>query len=493
MPIATSEIKPDVDVGHSHDDDRGIWSKLGALRGSRDPLRLLLQLARLHDGCIPIRTCSQRVLLLSKPEHFKHVLVSRSDRYSKYMEGLKPLFGNSMITLDGALWQRLRAVEQPAFGPDMIAGYVPFFVAAIDGRMRKWEEASEGGKTIDICEESWALAAEMTCRALFDRDQPFNARLVYSAVRAFIDVPNQDAVGVRAASGAPSDIDGNEVSSAAETWMALPRLLLGADPREGRERTLLRMLEAAAADPAMAEFDQQEVLDEIKQYLWAGTETTALTLAWALYQVARQPEIAQRIRSESFEVYGNRAPTAADHPKLVYTRKVLLETMRMYPPIWSLARKADAKDVIGGHQVEAGDIVVLCTYAAHHDSRHWEDPERFIPERFDADRARPAYCYLPFGGGKRACIGSAMSQVENVLALSLLLDRFEFDYLGRDPVEINPTVTLSPKGGLPFRIRRRRPVRDFHLLHRLAAVPADACPYQQDAALSRLQVQGASP
>src|SRR5262249_20082124 len=137
-------------------------------------------------------------------------------------------------------------------------------------------------------------------------------------------------------------------------------------------------------------------------------------------------------------------------------------TVRMYPPIWSLARRAEANDVIRGHQVEAGDTIVLCPYVTHHDPRHWDEPARFDPDRFNADRtrSRAPYSYLPFGGGKRACIGAAMSQVENVLALSLFVQQFELDYVGRGPVEINPTVTLSPKGGLPFRIRRRRP--DLH-------------------------------
>src|SRR5205807_1240541 len=237
---------------------------------------------------------------------------------------------------------------------------------------------------------------------------------------------------LRIESGELVEAEESEIGKAAKTWLSLPRLILDADARDRRGHTLLRMMQRATSDPAIPEFDQQQVLDEVKQYIWAGTETTAITLAWALYLTARHPEVAERVGREAAEVYGDREPQSADYLKLSYTRQVIQETMRMYPPIWSLARTAEAADRIGDCDVEAGDTIVLCTYVAHHDPRYWPEPERFDPERFNAERAkgRAPYSYLPFGGGRRACIGGAMSQVENVLALSLLLRDFELEYVG---------------------------------------------------------------
>ena len=152
-----------------------------------------------------------------------------------------------------------------------------------------------------------------------------------------------------------------------------------------------------------------------------------------------------------------RSPT--HHRSSSFTRNVIAETMRMYPPIWSLARRAEADDVIGGHDIKAGDTVLLWVYVAHHDPRYWDEPGRFDPDRFASERAkaRAPYSYLPFGGGKRACIGSSMSQIEGALALSLLLRKFDLEYAGDGPPGVNLTVTLSPKNGLPMRIRRRSP------------------------------------
>ena len=178
-------------------------------------------------------------------------------------------------------------------------------------------------------------------------------------------------------------------------------------------------------------------------------------MAWALYLVSKHGEAAERIRREGETTYGDREPTAADYSALAYTRAVIQETMRLYPPIWMLVRVAAKPDTIEGKDIRVGDKVALFAYGAHHNAKFWENPEDFLPERWlgDAAKTRTPYTYLPFGGGKRACIGGAMSQVENTLALSILLRRFRPEYVGVEPPGINATVTLTPKGGLPFKIR----------------------------------------
>jgi len=452
MPSA--QTHPDTHAGGSA---YGIWPKLAALHNSGNPLGLLLQMARHHDGCIPLQMRSQRVFLITEAQHFKHVLQTNGANYTKYLDGMTPIFGGSMITMDGALWQKMRGIQQPAFHPDMMSEYVPHFLAAIGKGKDRLTQLARSGEPVDICEETWALAADMTCKALFDRETPFNPYFVFKAVKAFTNVTNHDSGPVQNGDGGYRNGNDGKIAHATGTWAALPDIILGAALLQGRERTLLRFIEAAAEDAAIPEFDQRQVLDEIKQYVWAGTETTALMLAWALYLTSAHPEVADQIRHEASSVFGDREPGLPDYLKLTYTRNVIQETMRMYPPIWSLARKAEAGDVIGGHDIEAGDTIVLGTYVVHHNPRYWDHPDRFDPDRFASDRAkgRAPYSYLPFGGGKRACIGSAMSQIEAALALSLFLRDFEFEYAREEPPRVSLTVTLSPKQGLPLRVRRR--------------------------------------
>ncbi|HEX4893962.1 MAG TPA: cytochrome P450 [Hyphomicrobiaceae bacterium] len=442
-------------------EQESIWFKLSALHKGEvaNPMAVLMQMIDRYGGVIPFNMGNERVVFVSEPEHFKRVLVTKADDYIKYFDGLKPVFGKSMITHDGALWQKIRMPQQPAFHPDMFAEYIPYFLTAIRSKMDAWSRLAETGESVEMVEQTWTLAADMICKALFDREMPFNPHFVFKCVKTYTDVMNHKSVRLRKVSGEEFEITEEATAKAMAVWAGVPAEVIAANPREHRERTLLKMIEAAVADPTIPEFDQQQAIDELKQYLWAGTETTALTLAWALYETARKPEVAERIRREGDAVYGTqgREPTAADYAALAYTRAVIQETMRLYPPIWGLIRVAAKADEIGGKEIRPGDRVVLFAYGVHHSEKYWPDPETFRPERWLSEggkkRIPTPYTYIPFGGGKRSCIGGAMSQVENTLALSMLLRRFAPQYVGTDPAPINATVTLTPKGGLHFKIR----------------------------------------
>lgn len=443
--------------GHQLGEESSIWFKLTALlKGDpENPMRTLMAMADRYGPVIPVNMANQRIVMLSDPEMIKHVLINKNDSYIKYFDGLKPIFGKSMITNDGVLWQKIRMPQQPAFHPDMFAEYIPYFLAAIQTKMDTWAELARTGETVEMVEQTWTLAADMICKALFDRDMPFNPHVVFKCVKTYTDVMNHKSIRQKMTSGEEFEMTEEGASKAMEVWGSVPPAVIGADPREERERTLLKMIQAAVDDPEVPEFDQAQATDELKQYLWAGTETTALTLAWSLYLASRHPETADRIRKEGEAVYGDRQPTAADYSALAYTRAVIQETMRLYPPIWGFIRVATKTDEIGGKEIRPGDRIMLFAYGMHHSPKFWDEPEEFRPERFmgDAARKRKPYTYLPFGGGKRSCIGGAMSQVENTLALSILLRRFRPEYVGNEPPGINGTVTLTPKGGLHFKIR----------------------------------------
>jgi cytochrome P450 len=437
-------------------EEASIWFKLTPLlRGNpHNPLKPLLDLSQRHDGVIAVNMGNERVVFLTEPEQFKHVLVTKVDSYIKYFDGLKPIFGKSMITHDGLIWNKIRMPQQAAFHPDMFVEYIPYFLDAIRAKTESWAALAKSGETVEMVEQTWTLAADMICKALFDRDMPFNPHVVFKCVKTYTDVLNHKSIRLKKQAGELVEMTEVDAAKAMETWWSVPPQVIAADPREDRERTLLKMIEACVADPSIPEFDEQQALDEIKQYLWAGTETTAITLAWALYHASLNPEVADRIRREGETVYGDRPPTAADYSGMAYTRAVIQETMRVYPPIWGLMRVANEADTISGKEIRKGDRIVMFAYGVHHSPKYWDEPEEFRPERWlgDAARKRKPYSYIPFGGGKRSCIGGAMSQVENTLALSMLLRRFRPEYVGPQPPGIHATVTLCPKGGLPFRI-----------------------------------------
>ncbi len=442
---------------HGLGEEQSIWFKLTPLLNQENPMKVLMDLSVKYGGIIPINLKNQRIVLLSDVDHFKQVLVQNADNYTKYFDGLRPVFGRSMITIDGALWQKIRRPQQAAFHPQMFEEYFPFLMAAIRSKADRWAGFAKSGETVEMVEETWTLAADMVCKALFDREMPFNPHFIFGAVKTYTDVTNHKKTRSKKVSGEIDEVEGEDVAQAMKHWGEVPDRVIGSRILDHRDKTLLSMILDAEADPEFPEFDHQQVVDELKQYLWAGTETTALTLAWSLYLLSQHPEAADRIRAEADEVCGDREPRWDEVQNLSYTRMVIQETMRLYPPIWAFIRIAADDDVIDGHEIHAGDKIVMAAYLAHHNPKYWTDPEKFDPLRFSPERAkrRTKYSYLPFAAGKRACIGGALSQIENTLALVTLLRRFEPEYAGPVPAKIQTTVTLCPKGGLPFRIRER--------------------------------------
>ena len=245
-----------------------IWFKLTPLlKGPENPMSILMQMGERYGGVIPINMGDQRVVMLSEPEFFKRVLVANADNYIKYFDGLKPVFGKSMITNDGALWQKIRMPQQPAFHPDMFAEYIPYFLQAIDEKMKIWEEQAKSGESFEMVEQTWTLAANMICKALFDRDMPFNPHFVFKCVKTYTDVSNHKQVRLRKTTeGDEFEVTEEDTAKAMEHWAAVPPAVIAADPREERERTLLKMIQAAVADPDVPEFDEQQAIDELKQY-----------------------------------------------------------------------------------------------------------------------------------------------------------------------------------------------------------------------------------
>jgi cytochrome P450 len=435
-----------------------IWFKLSMLAKQDQPIQSLVRMAEKYGGCIKINLRDERIFFLTDADHFRQVF-TKLDVYGKYFDGLTPIFGKSMITRDGAEWKNIRDPQREAFRPTTYTEYMPYLMSSVQDKARELEHFAETGETINLLEETWGLAASMICKALFNREMPFDPKLVFRAVKTYTDLANHRDIRLKKVQGALTEVGLDEAAAdAIHTWLSVPPAVLGAAARDERGKTLLDILEAARANADQLEFDAQQVVDELKQYLWAGTETTALTLAWCFYLLHLHPEVADRIRAEGEAAYGDAVPDWNTVNGMAYTRNVINETMRLYPPIWSFIRVALAEDELAGHKIQPGDKIVLCAYVVHHSEKHWPDPETFDPSRFEPQHVakRHPLAHLPFSYGKRGCIGGSLSLVENALALTQFLRRFRLEYVGETPARLSATVTLTPFGGsLPFRVHRR--------------------------------------
>jgi cytochrome P450 len=212
-----------------------------------------------------------------------------------------------------------------------------------------------------------------------------------------------------------------------------------------------------ASDEAGGHMTDAQVRDEAIILFLAGHETTALALTFALHLLATHPAQQERLADEVGRVLGGRAPGLADLEKLALIEAVVLESMRLYPPVWGFAREATEPVEIAGYTFPKGAEFVMSPWVAHHDAAHFDDPLAFKPERWQGDLQHrlPKFAYFPFGGGPRVCIGNRFAMMEAKLVLASVVQRFRVESAGDAPLRLTPSVTLRPKGGVRLRIQSR--------------------------------------
>lgn len=200
----------------------------------------------------------------------------------------------------------------------------------------------------------------------------------------------------------------------------------------------------------------QQLRDEVMTLFLAGHETTANALSWTWYLLAQHPEVEAKLRAELQAVLGDRLPTAQDVPRLPYTERVVLESMRLYPPVYGFSRQAVQPCTIGGFAIPAGTTLIMAQWVLHRDPRWFTDPERFDPDRWTPEfqKQLPKYVYIPFGAGPRVCIGNSFSMMEAILVLAVLAPRLRFRLVPDHPVIPWPSITLRPKHGIRATVER---------------------------------------
>jgi len=255
-----------MDIAHTHvqslGDSESVWFKLGLLTKETHPMQVLMRLNDRYGGCVPINLKNERIFFLSDAEYFEQVMVKKADRYGKYFDGLRPIFGNSMITIDGALWQSIRMPQQPAFTPKMFTEYLPYLLSSVKDKVGQWERYAESGESLNMLEETWGLAASMICKAMFNREVPFNPEVIFRAVKTYTDVGQHSSIRMKKVNGAAEVSPEEAAADAVLKWLSVPSMVLDAPTHtKGRSATLLSMMQDAANDPERPELTAAQSVD----------------------------------------------------------------------------------------------------------------------------------------------------------------------------------------------------------------------------------------
>ncbi len=404
----------------------------------RDPLGFFLECARRYGDPVSMRLGVHRVYLVSHPEHVKRVLQDNPRAYSKGPPAtrVRALFGDSLTVVDGERWRQRRRQAQPAFQPGQHARFIAITTRATAEMLDRWRLPAERGEPVELMGEMRRL----TLGGALDLAVAHVDRRLWSPL-GWLDVPTPASTRYQRALSAVTEFISRQVENARRAGPP-PNTLLAA---------LLSAPGAGSAEP----LSDAEVHDELKAFLVAGHTTTASALAWLWYVLWEHPEARERLEQECRDVVAGRLPGADDLPRLGYTRRVIDEVLRLYPPTWLTARTASENDELGGYKIPAGALILLSPYVTHRHLACWEEPERFDPDRFmpAGAAARPAFAYFPFGGGPRRCIGSAFATIEIQLIVVQVAQRYRLDLVPGARVVPTAGLTLRPQADVPMLLR----------------------------------------
>lgn len=351
---------------------------------------------------------------INEPAEIRRILIRQHGKYVKGpgFERVKMLLGNGLIVSDGAVWRRSRTMIQPAFSRANVHRLIATMVTCCRACSDRWTEAAQAGKPLNITQETSDFALELILRAIFGDD--YERSILSDGANPFAFLSEDSTRDLRV------------VLKVRELRELVLRIIANRRAAPSIEAYDFLSMYLSARDKAGNAFSDNELLDELMTLVIAGYETSAGTLNWAWYLLAKHEEMLRSIGDEAAARSADDTINDADVSEMRYTQAFLEETLRLYPPVWLFTRRVSEADTIAEFNLPAGTDIYFSPYILHRTEAFWPEPERVDPERFAAD-ARPARGdrpYFPFSLGPRRCLGEYFSFLEMKIHLGLLSQAF---------------------------------------------------------------------
>jgi cytochrome P450 len=428
---------------------------------ARDRLGFLERTIAKYGDVVHFRIRRGKFFLFSHPDAIRDVLVTFDSNFTKgpALRAAKVTLGEGLLTSEGDFHKRQRRLSQPAFHPNRVSSYAGIFAQ----HAREQTEAWRDGGSVDMHEEMMRTTLRIVAKTLFDADVASEVEEIGRAMDVTVRMFTRTTMPFG------NLLNRLPLPSNFRFYRAYGRLMVTIDRFIAERRAsgidhgdLLSMLMKARDTSDYVPGDDlvmsdKQLRDECMTLFSAGHETTANALTFTFHLLAHHPDIQKRLHKEVDDVLNGRLPTRDDTERLPFTRQVVAEAIRLYPPAWVIGRQAKESFRIANTTLPESAIVLICPWVVHRDPRWWKEPEQFNPDRWAEDIAakRPRWSYFPFGGGSRSCIGESFAWMEAILVTATIASRWRVEPLSPRHPPLRPTITLRPKELLQVRVVKR--------------------------------------
>ncbi|WP_392535596.1 cytochrome P450 [Nostoc sp. C117] len=424
----------------------------------RNPLEFITKCTYEYSDIVPLRIGFKTAFILTNPEHVEQVLKNQE----LFIKGqgfriLKMLMGEGLATTEGDTWFHQRRLAQPMFHNKQIATYADLMVGSTVQMLNNWQE----GETRDIYADLERITLEILAKAIFSLDLSEEAAkaLVLTTQEGahWFEIKRKQSFLIPNWVPTPENLHIRNVVKQADKaiYEIISQRRISNSSKE-RKDLLSMLMEVRDAEDGSQMTDKQ-IRDQLATFMFAGQDTTRITLSWAWMLLSEYPEVQTKLLAELQEVLDGRLPTFVDLPHLRYAEMIIKETMRFYPAIPILSRESIKDCKIGDYQVPKGSHVIFAQWAMHRNPRYFEEPDVFKPERWanDLEKRLPRGSYFPFGDGGRICIGKAFAMMEMVLILATITQKIHLEIEPNHPIVAQLTFTLKPKHGIKMIVKKR--------------------------------------
>lgn len=412
-----------------------------------DPFRTFAILAREYGDVVCLDPQNHRIYLVNHPSPIKHILQDNYRNYGKDSDSFKKVVGNGLLTSEGDFWLSQRRIVQPAFHRQGLEMMLAPMIATTENLIKDWQGFLKQGESFNILTEMTKLTTNMIASTMFGADIKDETQALTDAITSAQEYIYYQGWNYEEEANNQASHEATPLDNAINIIDRIVyRIINERRQNEQGKNDLLAMLLHASDEKTGNGMSEKQLRDEVVTMLAAGQATTSMALTWSWYLLATHPDVTERIRAEVAQQIGQNPITFENLLNLPYTRMVVNEILRLYPPSWLTARRSLMDDEVGGYHIPESSEVFISIPLIHRHPAFWKNPDMFYPEHFSAEQSaeRPHFAYLPFGAGPHLCIGNQFALVAIQLILALITRSYNLRLTNEQEIHPQPQILLQP-------------------------------------------------